>query len=212
MKAKMAVLSKMDSYPLTANPRALGRRAFLRQSLVLAGGCAVYVRAATAGPAPEPLKPVGVAKGIHPGRVAWVHDPEVTDWKGPGDGHWWEGNRVKQERVDAMMGRALCDLTGETSVAGAWSRLFRHLNESRGKGPAGYSAGERIAIKPNWVGMIYREGHVDLDTCTFISAARLHEHLAADDHRPVAPARQCGRAPGQHHGLRHPRLPGERVS
>lgn len=187
MKAKMAVLPKLDSYPLTANPRPLGRRAFLQQSLVLAGGCAAYVRAAAAGPEAEPLKPVGVAKGIHPGRVAWAHDPEVTDWKGPGDGHWWEGNRVKQERVDAMMGRALCELTGETSVAGAWSRLFRHLNEARGKGPVGYSVGERVAIKPNWVGMIYREGHVNLDTCTFISR---HDYMNTAPQMIIALLRQ----------------------
>jgi hypothetical protein len=187
MKVKMASLSGMDSYALTANPRALGRRAFLRQSLVLAGGCAVYVRAATAAQEPESLKPVGVAKGIHPGRVAWVHDPEVTDWKGPGDGHWWEGNRLKQERVDAMMARALRELTGETGVAGAWSKLFRHLNQLRGKGQVGYSAGERVAIKPNWVGMIYREGHVDLDTCTFI---RRHDYMNTAPQMIIALLRQ----------------------
>jgi len=168
MKAKTALLSGMDSYPLSTGPRALDRRAFLRQSLAFAGGCAVCVQGAAAAPEQERLKPVGLAKGIHPGRVVWVHDPEVTDWKGPGDGHWWEGNRVKQERVDAMMARALCELTGEAGVAGAWSRLFRHLNRLRGKGDVGYSAGERVAIKPNWVGMIYTEGHVNLDTCTFI--------------------------------------------
>ena len=27
----------------------------------------------------------------------------------------------------------------------------------------GYTAGERIVIKPNWVGMIFHEGHVNLD-------------------------------------------------
>ena len=30
---------------------------------------------------------LGQAKGIHPGRVVWVHDPEATNWAGPGDGH-----------------------------------------------------------------------------------------------------------------------------
>ena len=116
-----------------------------------------------------PLQPIGQAKGIHPGRVVWAHDPEVTDWKGPGDGHWWEGNRVKQERVDALMTRAVCELTGEASVADAWSKLFGHLNQSRGKGDVGYKAGEKIVIKPNWVGLIYREGRVNLDTYAFVS-------------------------------------------
>jgi hypothetical protein len=151
-----------------ADFRALDRRSFLRRSLALTGGCLVGLRTVKAAEEPERLKPIGEAKGIHPGRVVWAHDPEVTDWKGPDDGHWWEGNRVKQERVDAMMARAVCELTGEAKVAGAWNRLFRHLNQSRGRGAVGYRAGEKIVIKPNWVGMIYREGHVNADTYTFI--------------------------------------------
>ena len=117
---------------------------------------------------PDRLKPIGEPKGIHPGRVVWIHDAAVLDWKGPGDGHWYEGNHTKQARVDAMMARAVCDLTGEASVAKAWDRLFRHLNRTRGKGDVGYRAGEKLAIKPNWVGMIWREGAVNPDTYTFI--------------------------------------------
>jgi hypothetical protein len=149
--------------------RALNRRAFVRQSLTCAGGLAVCLPAITFGLDQARPKALGAARGIHPGRVVWVHDPEVTIWKGPDDGHWWEGKRVKQERVDAMLARTVCELTGEATVAGAWNKLFRHLNRSRGKGDVGYTAGEQIAIKPNWVGMIYREGHVNLDTCAFIS-------------------------------------------
>jgi len=38
----------------------------------------------------------------------------------------------------------------------------------------GYRAGEQIAIKPNWVGMIFHEGHVNLDTYAFI---RRHDYM-----------------------------------
>jgi len=114
------------------------------------------------------LKPVGEAKGIHPGRVVWVHDPEVTDWKGPGDGHWYEGNRTKQERVNEMVSRAIRELTGESTDARAWDKLFRHLNKTRGKGDVGYQTGEKIVIKPNFVGMIYREGAVNPETYTLV--------------------------------------------
>ncbi|MCX8038862.1 MAG: DUF362 domain-containing protein [Candidatus Sumerlaeia bacterium] len=113
------------------------------------------------------LKPVGEAKGIHPGRVVWVHDPDVTDWKGPGDGHWWEGDRMKQKRVDRMMERAVCALTGATQATEAWDRLFRHLNKTRGKKDSGYTTGEKIVIKPNWVGMIFRENRVDPKSYNF---------------------------------------------
>lgn len=122
----------------------------------------------------EPLKPIGEAKGIFPGRVVWVHDPSVVDWSGPEDGHWWEGNRVKQEKVNAMMERAVCGLTGATTVAQAWDKLFRHLNQARGKKAVGYKAPEKIVIKPNWVGMIYHEGNVDPKTYTFI---RRHDYM-----------------------------------
>ena len=169
MKATQAFPFRTGSPTQTIQCRALDRRAFLRQSLTCAGGLAVCLPAVTSGRDQSWPKPLGVPKGIHPGRVVWVHDPEVTDWKGPDDGHWWEGKRVKQERVDAMLARTVCELTGEATVAAAWSRLFRHLNRARGKGDVGYSAGERIAIKPNWVGMIFSEGHVNLDTYAYIS-------------------------------------------
>jgi hypothetical protein len=98
---------------------------------------------------------------------------------------------VKQERVDAMMARALCELTGEAGVAESWSRLFRHFNRVRGKGDVGYQAGERVAIKPNWVGMIYREGHVDLDTRTFI---RRHDYMNTGPQMIIALLRQLAGA------------------
>jgi hypothetical protein len=92
----------------------------------------------------------------------------VTDWKGPGDGHWWEGNRTRQEHVNAMMSRAIRELTGEPTDAQAWDKLFRHLNKTRGRGDVGYKPGEKIVIKPNFVGMIYREGAVNPETYTLV--------------------------------------------
>jgi uncharacterized protein (DUF362 family) len=115
----------------------------------------------------ERLSPIGEAKGIHPGRVVWVHDPAVSDWKGPGNGHWWEGDHTSQTEVNQMMSRAIRELTAEATDAQAWDKLFRHLNQSRGKGAVGYKSGEKIAIKVNWVGMIWREGHVNEQTYSF---------------------------------------------
>ncbi len=56
---------------------------------------------------PTANAPIGDAKGIHPGRVVWVHDPEATDWAGPGNGHWWESSHTDQAVVDKMMSRAI---------------------------------------------------------------------------------------------------------
>jgi hypothetical protein len=162
--------------------RKCSRRGFIRRAAtvggalgtgsLLLGEAPVVAQLAAAPPETQksaPLRPIGRAKGIHPGRVVWVHDPQVLDWKGPGHGHWYEGNHTKQNRVDAMLSRAVGELTGESTVVKAWDKLFRHLNKTRGKGDVGYATGEKVVIKPNWVGMIWREGAVDPERYTLIN-------------------------------------------
>jgi len=113
---------------------------------------------------PTPNAPIGVAKGIHPGRVVWVHDPEATDWEGPGDGHWWQPTHTSQPAVDRMLSRAIRSLTGETTDAAAWDRLFRHFNRTHGKGDVGYRPGEKVVVKVNFVGLIWRWNSANPDT------------------------------------------------
>jgi hypothetical protein len=108
--------------------------------------------------------PIGVAQGVHPGRVVWVHDPDATDWEGPGNGHWWESSHTRQAVVDQMMSRAIRQLAGEADDAAAWDRLFRYFNQTHGKGDIGYRPGEKIAIKVNFVGLIYRWDAVNPET------------------------------------------------
>jgi len=103
---------------------------------------------------PTSNAPIGLAKGIYPGRVVWVHDPNATDWEGPGNGYWWEGGHTNQAVVNQMMSRAIKELSGEVTNAGAWDKLFRHFNETHGKGDVGYKSGEKIIIKVNYVGCI----------------------------------------------------------
>ena len=98
--------------------------------------------------------PTGIAKGIHPGRVVWVHDPDATDWDGPGDGHWWQSIHTSQTVADQMMSRAINALSGEADNAAAWNALFGHFNKTHGKGNVGYKSGEKIVIKVNFVGCI----------------------------------------------------------
>ena len=147
------------------------RRRFIERTAAIGGVAAISSVWAgeSATNAFEPLKPIGEAQGIHPGRVVWVHDPQVTDWTGPQDGHWYEANHTKQDRVDAMMARAVCDVTGESAAARAWDRLFRHFNRVHGKQDRTYQPAEKIVIKPNWVGMIWREGAVDPETYTLVN-------------------------------------------
>lgn len=116
--------------------------------------------------APQPANsPVGIAKGIHPGRVVWVHDPNATDWAGPGegDGYWWQSEHTDQNVIDTMVHNAICGLAGESKIENAWDALFRYYNIENGKGDVGYQAGEKIMIKVNFVYMIAVWGNSDHD-------------------------------------------------
>jgi len=98
----------------------------------------------------ESNAPFGVAQGVQPGRVVWVHDPNATDWDGySSPEHWYDDNHTDQAVVDKMVSRAIRGLAGEGSDAAAWDAIFRNFNIRRGKGDVGYTAGEKIAIKIN---------------------------------------------------------------
>jgi hypothetical protein len=100
--------------------------------------------------APIANVPVGVARGVNPGRVVWVHDPDATDWEGPASGEsCWEPEHTDQAAVDSMLSAAIRSLAGRPGDAQAWDAIFRHFNLERGNGDRGYRAGEKMAIKVN---------------------------------------------------------------
>ena len=142
------------------------RELWKRSRVVLACACllvaatlaigALATNGALQAPAsiPSPNQPIGVAKGLYPGRVVWVHDPGAAKWEGPGKGHWWESEHTSQTAVDHMMSAAMRRLTGGGNDAEAWGVLFRNFNRNHGGGNSGYRKGEKIAIKVNLVGCI----------------------------------------------------------
>ena len=99
-------------------------------------------------PVDAPNSPIGVGKGIYPGRVVWMHDPNATKWDGV-TGFWWEDRNLDQQVVDSMVARSLRTLTGEPNDAAAWDALFRHFNRTHDANDVGYQPGEKIAIKIN---------------------------------------------------------------
>lgn len=99
-------------------------------------------------PSDPPNSPMGVAKGIHPGRVVWVHEPAAANWDGS-TGNWWDENNTDQGVVDYMVSQTLRTLTGQASDTDAWDALFKHFNQTRGFGDVGYQNGERVTIKIN---------------------------------------------------------------
>ena len=116
--------------------------------------CAVSVtyndqaNAAVFKPSEPANSPIGSAKGIHPGRVVWIRDPDATGWDGS-TGSWWDDNNTDQKAVDFMLSKALQGLTGRSTDSQAWDALFKYFNKNKGFGEAGYRKPEKIAIKLN---------------------------------------------------------------
>ena len=104
---------------------------------------------------PQPANsPIGIGKGVHPGRVAWIFDPNATNWGGIGDGNYYDPNHTDQNVVNAMVSKSLRSLTGKSTDYAAWDSIFRYFNQQHGKGNVGYQPHEKIMIKVNLVGLI----------------------------------------------------------
>jgi hypothetical protein len=95
-----------------------------------------------------PNSPVGIGRGIFPGRVTWVHNPAAARWDAR-SGYWWDNTSTRAGEVRDMLSQALGAQTGETDDSAAWDALFRHFNRTHERGDAGYQPGEKIAIKVN---------------------------------------------------------------
>ena len=74
--------------------------------------------ASTDGPNP----PLGTGKGVYPGRVAWVYDPKAALWDSTGN--WWADAFNNQTAIDQMVSQSVRSVTGQSTDAAAWDRLF----------------------------------------------------------------------------------------
>ena len=97
--------------------------------------------------------PMGIARGIYPGRVAWAHDPKAAKWSGnihSTANQWWMDSSTDQVRVDAMLSAALRSITGAATDEESWQRIFTHYNRQSARGQMrGYTPGEIVAVKVN---------------------------------------------------------------
>jgi len=96
---------------------------------------------------PIPNQPMGVPRGVNPGRVTWVWDPDATESELKG--YWWNKENNNQETLDEMMSKGIKGLAGINNEEEAWDALFKHFNKNHGNEEIGYQAGEKIAIKVN---------------------------------------------------------------
>ena len=119
-----------------------------------------------------PNQPMGEGRGIHPGRVAWVHSPGVASWDGK-TGLWVEDRWNNQAKADRMVVEAVMQLTGEPTAKKAWRALFRNFNKTHGRGNRGYKKGETIAVKLNMNNAITHRDTIELNSSPFVTLALL---------------------------------------
>ena len=100
----------------------------------------------------NPNEPIGVAKGVIPGRVTWAYDKEVTNKYisfNKGDEFFLPQN-TDIDVVQNMVDKSILALTDKTTLKEAWDSIFKSFNNEKGKGEVGYSEGEKIFLKCNF--------------------------------------------------------------
>ncbi|MDP4271064.1 MAG: DUF362 domain-containing protein [Bacteroidota bacterium] len=101
----------------------------------------------------ESNKPVGIARGIYPGRVVMSKNPEAAKWAGKWRDHndqWWLDKNTDVEKVSEMLSVNLQKLTGAKNDQDAWEKIFQYYNKNtRGLKNKGYTPNEIVAIKIN---------------------------------------------------------------
>lgn len=97
----------------------------------------------------SPNTPIGVAKGIHPGRVVWIYDSAATNHNMTNTvtDYWFQN--TDQDVIDGMLNAAIKNIAGETDIYKAWNSIFVHFNKNHSRGQIGYSEGEKIFVKIN---------------------------------------------------------------
>ncbi|MBN2589307.1 MAG: DUF362 domain-containing protein [Sedimentisphaerales bacterium] len=104
---------------------------------------------------PIPNQPLGIGRGVNPGRVVWVHDPAAATWPGSNDDtsqpYWYTDTCTNPQIVSAMLSKSLRTLAGTNSDSEAWDAIFHNFNKQMGRGDIGYQPGQKIAIKTNGV-------------------------------------------------------------
>ena len=101
--------------------------------------------------------PIGQAKGIHPGRVVWVWDPDATNEdmrNGPFD-YWYQKGNADKDVIYEMIDNGIKDLVGVDNAFAAWDSVFTYFNTEHGREKQGYRQGEKIFIKLNLTNSVH---------------------------------------------------------
>jgi len=147
---------------------------FAAAFVTLAIGAVSYIDSNTAQPQfptiyQEPNEPLGTAKGIFPGRVVWMHDPDATNENcNPNEygDDWLLPKNNDQDVIDEMLSTGLKNLTGTTNDSLACDSIFTYYNKNNGKGEISYGQSEKIFIKTNATSAWYDNYFFKLFQCS----------------------------------------------
>lgn len=97
--------------------------------------------------------PIGIARGLQPGRVVWVQDEGATNENyvpqtGSND-LWYSNDNADEAVISSMLEKSITSYAGVEDLSDAWDLIFKAFNSTHGKGDVGYTPGERIAFKIN---------------------------------------------------------------
>lgn len=98
-------------------------------------------------------QPIGIAKGVCPGRVVMSRDPQAAKWAGNwklNEDQWWLDKNTDKEKVSNMLSLILKKLTDSKNNKQSWDKIFKYYNlNTRGLKNRGYQTGEIVAVKIN---------------------------------------------------------------
>jgi hypothetical protein len=101
------------------------------------------------GPDDGPNQPMGIGKGIYPGRVVWVWDPKATNEHCVNAYDLFKPENTNQGVVNRMVVDGIKKLGGSTGLDESWEAIFRYFNSQKKGSSTGYTQGEKIFIKIN---------------------------------------------------------------
>jgi hypothetical protein len=101
------------------------------------------------GPDDGPNQPMGEGKGVNPGRVVWVWDPEATNEHCINAYDLHKPGNTDQGVVNRMVADGIAKLGGSSSLYDSWDAIFRYFNSQKSGSSKGYTRGEKIFIKIN---------------------------------------------------------------
>jgi hypothetical protein len=126
---------------------------------------------------PIPNEPIGTPRGVNPGRVVWVWNPDAS--QSDLHGFWWRKQNNNQEVLDQMFSDGIQGLAGVGDDKEAWNAIFKHFNQDHGYEDRGYQPGEKIAIKVNlnncYQLISYLKYDNDRDASPYVVKALLHQ-------------------------------------